>query len=86
MDRSVMNFNINFYDRINRLVIGTMALLATMATNGIPPWVALLTLYPILTAIVAWDPLYAAVRALFSKLHKNTADTLRLKGGKLALE
>ena len=85
MDTPVMNFNMSFYDRINRIVIGSMMLVATMATNSIPPWVALLTLYPILTAIVAWDPLYAIIGAIFSKSQR-TADKPRLKGGKLALE
>ena len=81
-----MNFNLRFYDRINRAIIGSMMLLATMATSGIPPWVALLALYPILTAIIAWDPLYALFGAACSKMHRNTIDKLSIKAAKLALE
>jgi len=97
MDKPVMNINMNFYDRINRIVLGSMMLIATMAicnmannnmAAGIPPWVALLTLYPILTAIAAWDPFYAMSGAIF---RHRTADKPRIdkrgiKGGKLALE
>jgi len=86
MDKSVMNFNMSLYDRINRIVIGSVMLIATMATNSIPPWVALLTLYPMLTAIIAWDPLYAIFEAVFGKLLKSSVDKPRIKGGKLALE
>ena len=86
MDKPMMNFNLSFYDRINRAIIGSIMLIATMATSSIPPWVALLTLYPILTAIIVWDPFYAIFSAAFSKLYRGTVDKSSLKGGKLALE
>jgi hypothetical protein len=86
MDKPMMSFNLSVYDRINRAIIGSIMLIATMATTSIPPWVALLTLYPILTAIIVWDPLYAIFGATVSKIHKRTTDKLSLKGGKLALE
>jgi uncharacterized protein (DUF983 family) len=86
MDKQIMNLNMGFYDRINRIVIGSMILIAIMATNSLPPWVTLLTLYPILTAIIAWDPIYAMLGASFSKMRRSSTGKLKIKGGKLALE
>ena len=86
MDKQIMNFNMGFYDRINRIVIGSMMLIAIMATNSLPPWATLLTLYPILTAIIAWDPFYAMLGASLGKMHRNSTGKLKIKGGKLALE
>lgn len=83
MDKSIMDFNMSTYDRINRLVLGSMLLIAIMvATDSIPSWLALMPLYPILTAIIAWDPVYA----LFNLVRRLLADKTSFKGGKLALE
>jgi len=81
MDKLIMDFNVSFYDRVNRLVLGSFLLVAMMATASIPAWLTLIPLYPILTAIAAWDPLYA----LFNLGRSLLADKFSIKGGKLAL-
>lgn len=82
MDKSIMDLNIGFYDRSSRFLFGLVALVALMATDTLPPTLALLTLYPTLTAIVAWDPLYAVQ----IKLGKAIKSAFSAKTGKLALQ
>jgi len=82
MDKRIMDFNMSFYDRINRLGMGSWLLIAMMASNDIPAWLTLIPLYPILTAIAVWDPVYA----LFNLSRKLFADKFSVKSGKLAWE
>lgn len=82
MDKPIMDFNMSIYDRINRLGMGSWLLIAMMLSDGVPAWFILIPLYPILTAIAVWDPVYA----LFNLTRKLVADKLSLKEGKLVLE
>jgi hypothetical protein len=72
MNKLLMDFNIGLFDKCNRLLMGSVLLILAMSMNAIPPWIALLALYPILTAITAWDPVYAIAgwicRGLANKL------------------
>lgn len=81
MDKLIMDFNVSFYDRINRLVMGSLLLIAMMASASIPAWLTLIPLYPILTAIAAWDPLYA----VFNLARCLITNRLSTKEGKLVL-
>jgi hypothetical protein len=81
MDKHIMDFNVSFYDKVNRLVMGSLLLIAMMSMESIPAWLTLVPLYPILTAIAAWDPLYA----VFNLARKTVAEKSAFKGGKLAL-
>lgn len=82
MDKPIMDFNMGLYDRVNRLVLGCLLLIAMMDTNNLPPWLTLFTLYPILTAITAWDPVYAVLIAA----RRSFLDKFSIKESKLALE
>jgi hypothetical protein len=81
MDKPIMEMNVSFYDKVNRLVMGSILLIAIMATESVPAWLTLIPLYPILTAIAAWDPLYA----MFNLARNLVAEKLSIKAGKLAL-
>lgn len=35
-----------------------------ISSSIIPAWVALIAVYPVVTAIMAWDPVYAAIHVL----------------------
>ena len=83
MDKLIMDFNVSFYDRANRLVLGSLLLIAIMATSSVPAWLALIPLYPILTAIAAWDPLYAVFN--LARNLTTATDRVSIKPGKLAL-
>ena len=51
--------NIRPADRLARLVVGAalIAVIFSPAFNAY--WVSLVSVYPIMTAIMAWDPVYA---------------------------
>ena len=81
MDKQIMDFNVGFYDKVNRLVMGSLLLIAMMAMESIPAWLTLVPAYPILTAIAAWDPLYA----VFNLTRKAIGGKPSVKIGNLAL-
>ena len=81
MDKQIMDVNVSFYDKVNSLVMGSLLLIAMMAMESIPAWLTLIPAYPILTAIAAWDPLYA----VFNLARKAIGERPSFKGGKLAL-
>ena len=81
MEKFTMDFNIGMNDRVNRIIVGSMLILALMVTDNTPAWIALAALYPVLTAIIAWDPVYA----VFNQLAKLFNTRTLKKGGKLAI-
>ena len=90
MNKLLMDFNVGFFDKCNRLLMGSALLMLAMSMNVIPPWVALIALYPILTAIIAWDPVYAAVgwicRGLTEKLSIKDCINVKFEGDRLVLD
>jgi len=69
---TTLNSNVNFFEVVGRILVG-IALLASVIFNaGVPVWFALLAIYPVMTAIIAWDPIYAVaskVIAFFESHH-----------------
>lgn len=62
--------NVKPLERLARLVIGSL-LVASIFNPGVTAyWLALLAVYPFITAIMAWDPLYALMDQI--KLHSPT--------------
>ncbi len=58
------------WDRVARLLLGGLLIGLVMSfAPVVPAWLALLATYPVLTAIMAWDPLYAAADALHRPSH-----------------
>ena len=61
--------NIHLSDRVARLALGA-ALIATIFQPGFNHyWIALVSVYPIMTAIMAWDPIYALMIKLSARIH-----------------
>lgn len=56
--------NMSSYESGFRMVLGSLFLIAAVFTGFTDLWVALLAIYPVMTAIMAWDPFYAAIRML----------------------
>ncbi|WP_455204532.1 YgaP family membrane protein [Kaarinaea lacus] len=81
MEKSIMDFNLGFYEKCNRVLVGSALLMLAMLTDEIPTLFALAALYPLLTAIVAWDPLYAVM----SSFGKWFAARLNIKTAKPVL-
>lgn len=57
--------NILLVEDIIRLIVGAILIgLVMYGVQVVPVWLALVAVYPIVTAIIAWDPIYAAFRLL----------------------
>lgn len=63
--------NIGTIERIMRLALGTLLLGMVFRPELPPQWFALVAPYPIITAIIAWDPFYALFEELKHKLLKS---------------
>lgn len=81
MENTIMDFNMGMNDRVNRFMVGAILIVLSMVSVITPTWIALIALYPILTAIISWDPVYAA----YDVLAKIIKSKISRKGGKLAL-
>lgn len=60
-----MKANIMKMERGIRLAAGGALVLGVLTNPFSPAWLALIGAYSTLTAIICWDPAYAAARALF---------------------
>lgn len=47
-----------------RFLFGALLLAVTMVNSIVPVWLALFAIYPVMTAIMAWDPVYAILHVL----------------------
>lgn len=59
--------NLSIIERVLRHGLGWGLILAVLQTPFVPPWIAIVAIYPLLTAILAWDPFYQAAQALIPK-------------------
>lgn len=56
--------NMTTVEMVLRVLLG-IALLAGVMSNGLLPiWAALVAVYPVITAMISWDPVYALVASL----------------------
>ncbi|MDT8385480.1 MAG: DUF2892 domain-containing protein [Gammaproteobacteria bacterium] len=59
---TLLSRNMTDYEVIGRLFTGAALISGVMFfSDTVPPWVALVAVYPVMTAITAWDPLYATL-------------------------
>lgn len=58
---TILNSNITLYERVGRVLVGIALLSGAMLNPAIPVWFALLAVYPVISAIMAWDPFYAVM-------------------------
>jgi hypothetical protein len=68
-----MTFNLSTFDQIARFTSGMAIIIAVLALEQAPVWLALIATYPVFTAILKWDPIYAAYLAARQKFSKNVA-------------
>jgi hypothetical protein len=60
--KEFLNENMTSCESGFRIVLGSLFLIAGVFTGFSEMWVALIAIYPVITAIMAWDPFYAVVR------------------------
>jgi hypothetical protein len=62
--------NISTAEQARRYAIGTALILLVLANNAFPAWIALVACYPILTAVIQWDPVNYVFQAVINKFNK----------------
>jgi Inner membrane protein YgaP-like, transmembrane domain len=59
-----MNTNVNTPEQVIRPIFSLMIAAAVLLLPQLPPWLALVAIYPFFTALIGWDPFYAVFNAL----------------------
>jgi len=59
-----MTNNLSIFNRTIRLITGFSIIGAVLSLEQMPTWLILLSIYPIFTAIINWDPFYAIYKML----------------------
>ncbi len=59
--------NLKPLERTLRVAVGSLLVAAAFNPAIAAPWMALLAIYPLITATIAWDPVYSLLDQL--KLH-----------------
>jgi len=62
-----MNTNVNISEQLIRPALSIMIAVAVLLMPQLPPWLALVAIYPFFTALIGWDPFYAIFNALRHK-------------------
>lgn len=65
--------NIRPLERLARLLLGTTMIALMFYPSLANPWITLASVYPIITAIMAWDPVYAMLGHLQPAPYKHDA-------------
>jgi hypothetical protein len=70
--KTLLSSNLCLRERGSRYFVGALLIASVMAQlPGVPVWIALMAVYPIGTAIMAWDPLYAGLEMLRQQMHSS---------------
>lgn len=80
--------NLNSKDRTIRTLIGMSFILAMLMETADPLYIAALTLasfYPLLTALLSWDPVYSAVTEIASVFTKTKEVSAKVPEEKLSI-
>ena len=62
-----MNSNVRAHEQVIRPVLSILIAVAVLLLPQLPPWLALVAIYPFFTALIEWDPFYAVFNALRAK-------------------
>jgi hypothetical protein len=60
---TLLKENLDVWEMGARLLLGVLVLSVIMFSSIVPVWVSLIAVYPVITAIMAWDPVYALIHA-----------------------
>lgn len=74
MSNIFLNKNIGVLETSIRFILGAVILSITMLNSFSAAWIGLLAVYPVITAIMSWDPLYAAINSLISTVKKSSQE------------
>lgn len=67
---------IGFNECVIRYGVGVLLIALSVLTQQIPLWFAFVANYPIFTAMVQWDPVYALIDVLRQRITTHPASVL----------
>lgn len=76
--KTFFDTNIRGTENATRYLLGATLIAFTMYAQFAPVWLALVAIYPVVTAIIAWDPVYATIRLLKTVLSSSHGFSGRL--------
>ena len=59
-----MNTNVKTPEQVIRPIFSIIIAVAVLLLPQLPPWLALVAIYPFFTALIGWDPFYAFFNVL----------------------
>ena len=62
-----MNTNVKTPEQVIRPIFSIVIAVAVLLLPQLPPWLALVAIYPFFTALIGWDPFYAVFNTLRQK-------------------
>ena len=71
---------LSIHQQIIRYGLGALLIVLSVVTLQIPVWFAFVATYPVFTAMVQWDPLYALFDVIRQQLPKGVMPARRAYG------
>ena len=65
-----LSSNISTAEQARRYAIGAALISLVLVNNTFPAWLALVACYPILTAVIQWDPANYVFQVVINKFNK----------------
>ena len=66
-----MSTNVKTSEQVIRPIFSILIAVAVLLLPQLPPWLALVAIYPFFTALIGWDPFYAVFNALRDRQQAN---------------
>jgi hypothetical protein len=77
------NANVSRAESFRRIALGFFILAVFFANPSLPAWVSLISLYPLATALLQWDPIVAVfesvIRAINLRRIKQAAEKISMR-------
>jgi hypothetical protein len=80
---TIFDINIGRSESLRRFVLGMGLIGAVLTMPEIPAWFALAACYPVLTAIMQWDPANALFQKVADNLGAQTQNAIFVRSGEI---
>lgn len=78
-----IDLNLSRSEVLRRLVLGSGLIGAVLLSPTIPSWIALVACYPILTAIMQWDPANVVFQKVVTNLNSETQKAMFVRSAEM---
>jgi len=71
--------NLKIEEQVSRIVLGIAIISVVLFNPSLPAWITLIACYPILTAILEYDPLNSCIHCVFAKIRNSRSNSVTHK-------